>query len=279
MRINAGLTCAIVTTFVTMFVLDALGGVARANTFSFVTAPGTTVVPAGSSALPVSAEVTFIVTTGQVEVRVTNLTIETGGVGQTINSIDFLLNAPTAGPTLFSYSGNAIKVNDPGSGGAHLVGYSQIAGGYASFGSAGNPVQRWAPLTSTQLSGGYSLTTITGSNPAETIIGPENAPGQYQANKSVFQDNPFLQTPTSSSYIDWIVQFNSGVAVSSAISRVRLTWGTAVDLSTETELIPYAPEPASVVLMLSGLLGLFVFGRRLQRRAAARSNMTPDASG
>ena len=110
------------------------------------------------------------------------------------------------------------------------------------------------------------LTTLSGGNPDETIIGPPNSSNLYQANKGLLADNPFIQT-SGGSYVSWTIHFSSGVTALTNVTRARLSFNTAFDTATELDLTSETPEPLSVLLSVSGLL-LLVARRFLPSRKA-----------
>ena len=170
-----------------------------------------------------------------------------------------------APPVEAAHSGAAINLASA-SGGAQLVNYTPIVGGYDNL-----VPNRWTIFTGSAqntLVGGIQISTISGGNPNETIIGPPNQPGKYLANSGLRSDNPFLQTDTGS-YIQWIITFAPGSGVTSAttVTQATMAFGTALVSNQTLDLIPQtsSPEPGTILLMIAGL-GLIVgFRRRMAK--------------
>jgi len=255
--------------------------VARANTYVFVTAPGATVNP-GTGPVAVNTSVTFITALNQITIRITNLQMETAGSDiQTIDALDFHMQGITGAsisPTLFSWLGEAGNLHDNGGGQST---YSNDGLIYNSTG--GNLANHWGLFTSfvgpgaasagAQISGGIQLTTITGGQPTETILGPANtAPNTYLANNSLLNHNPLLRT-NANTYIEYVIHFSStsGVTASTVVDTARMSFGTAFSSTTEVDLQKF-PEPGTWALMIGGI-GLMAGWRRL-RRPKGRSDGT-----
>jgi hypothetical protein len=241
-------------------------GVTRANTIMYATAPGATTTSLGST-LPENATVTFITSANTLEIRVMNLQFGSGSVQQTISGIDWLLDTPTTGATVTDFSGGTINLVNPGGGGTQPVSYT--AG--AAYNPTNFPSDRWhlyttnATSTTTagaQINGGMELTTLSGGNPDETIIGPPNSSNLYIANHGLLGDNPFIQTNTS--YVSWTIHFATGVTANTNVTAARLTFNTAFDTGTELNLIVETPEPESNRLIAGGL-ALLLAGTAIQR--------------
>ena len=232
---------------------------AHAATILFVTPPNSTI---SSGTIPVSAQVTFIMSANQVEIRIANLQQETiGTVAQTISAMDWTFGSSVPVlPVQIARSGTMINLNS-GSGNTPVA-YSTITNGYASYST-----DRWHSVrTSSQITGGLEITTLSGGNPDETIIGPPNANNLYQSNGGLRGDNPFLQTVLGS-YVSWTLQFDPSdhITATTEVTRVRMSWNTAFASSTELDLIPGTPEPGVWVLCLSGLLGIAAWRRNRHR--------------
>ena len=107
------------------------------------------------------------------------------------------------------------------------------------------------------ISGGLHLSTITGGNPNQTIIGAPDVysgggpgTGTYFADGAMVADNPFVQTIEMSHPASFTLAL-SALQATEVISSARLTWGTALDLSNQIDLVPNnnTPEPASALLV------------------------------
>jgi len=247
-------------------------GTVRANTILYTTAPGATInVPNGASGVAENANVTFITSANSLEIRVSNMQVGSGTVAQTISAVDFLLSTPSTDPVVVDFSGVTINLVDPGGKGTQNVTYTQgLAYTPTNF-----PGDRWQLYTAAasssttagaQIAGGMQLTTLSGGNPNETIIGPPNSSDLYQANKGLLADNPLIQT-SGGSYVSWTIHFSSGVTALTKVTRARLSFNTAFDTATELDLTSETPEPVSVLLSVSGLL-LLVARRFLPSRKA-----------
>jgi len=226
--------------------------------YSFVTIPGQTITPLGSGAVSVSAQVDFIVSAGQLIVNVYNTSVNSGSIATTINSVDWSFKpAYNTLPTSIAYAGTVIDLS-PIAGGGHVEDtYSVVPGGFAALESSS---PRWQASLSTQITGGLHLSTITGGNPDQTIIGAPDVysgggpgTGTYFANSAMVSDNPFVQTIDMSHPAQFTLAL-SVLQASEVITRVRLTWGTALDTSNQVELQrQVAPDPGTLLLVGGGL--------------------------
>lgn len=230
-------------------------GMAYGNTIIFTTDPSNHTINPGTGPINEDARVTFITSLNQIILRVENLQIEeSGSIAQTINTVEFKLNTPWSTPFEAAHSGAAINLASA-SGGAQLVNYTPIVGGYGNL-----LTNRWTIFTGSgqnTIAGGIQISTISGGNPNETIIGPPNQPGKYLANAGLRGDNPFLQTDTGS-YIQWTITFapGSGVTSSTNVTQATMAFGTALVANQTLNLITQStpsPEPGTVLLMISGL--------------------------
>src|SRR4051812_14828506 len=181
---------------VLMFVFLTLA--AHGATILFVTPPGANVN--GSN---VNAQVTFISSANQIEIRIANLQQEEGTVSQTISGLDWTFGSSLpVMPTQIARSGDMITL-DPTANGNRQVTYTFVQNGYATY-----PTDHWKNVVaSTQIAGGMEMTAISGFTASETIIGPPNANDLYQSKNALRGYNPFLQT-SAGSYVSWTLAFD-----------------------------------------------------------------------
>ena len=230
----------------------------------------------------VNASITFITALDEITIRVTNLQQETAGsVIQTISAVDFHLQGLSAGalsPTLFSYQGEIGNLHKISS---QFATFSNDGLIYNSTG--GNVANRWTTYTNyvgpgaatagAQISGGIQITTMSGGDPFQTILGPANTPpNTYRANNGLILDSPLLRT-NANTYIEYVIRFTpgSGVTASTAVDAVRMTWNTQFDGLTELDLqqMLATPEPGTWGLLICGM-GLL--GWRRLRQSEDRAN-------
>ena len=192
------------------------------------------------------AEANFTISTGQIQVTITNLLNPATiiSVGQAVSDLSFTLsNAPgTLGTT--TAVGQLVNVNN------HLV-----------TDASGTP-DRW--LSSSN--GGFAITgdtilleAIGGDQPTE-LIWPSDDAGKYpDANPGSKSHNPYVDGPATFT-LDL-----SGVTSSTTISGVQFSFGTGPDTVLAGRDPTPVPEPASLVLLATGLTALWPL--RLRRRS------------
>lgn len=223
---------------VALLLLAVATGV-RADTVTFITPTGSMT---GGQAVDASA--TFVTNAnGSIDITLTNLQANPTSVVQAISDLDFTLSNGATTGMLSSSSGTEITI---------------ASGGTATLGSAVST--GW--VLNNSVSGGLQLDVLgTPEAPAHLIIGPSGAGSVYSdANGSIAGNkphNPFLdQTAT------FVVDVSS-VTDTTTITGVSFSFGTTAGANTVvgTPFMP-TPEPSSLMLLGSGLLGLPLLRRR-----------------
>jgi len=217
------------------------GPMAHAQTFS--TAAGAT-----TGGLPVTATATFHVTQSNVQIDVTNLTVNPTGVAQNISDLFFMVSAPQ-NMGLLTGSGAGINVANDGS--ISSAGVLQTTPGH------------WSLVFE---NGGFHLTALGAGQPDETIIGlPDPMTGKYLAAGGSIAGNgphnPFLSGD---------VTFNvaiAGLSSTATVSDVSFSFGTVA--GNDVPGVPggppqgnITPEGSSLFLMAPGLVPVLWFGVR-----------------
>ncbi len=227
------------------FAVIALGSAtASADTITFSTAPGAT-----NAGLPVSATATFTVSApGVLTITLTNNIVNPTSVAQNISDIFFQAGNLTNG-TLTSSSGQNVTV---AANGVRTLG-ATVSTGWALSNGAFGPSG----------ASGFELTVLgTATGPAHTILGAPGPGGVYtNANGSIAGNdphNPFLnQTATFSLSIAGLTSVNQ-------LTNINFSFNTVAGQFVPG--IPQVPEPTSMLLLGTGLVGVAGAARRRFRK-------------
>lgn len=214
----------------------------------------TTSTPAGSTTSgPVAASATFTTGMNFLSITLNDLEGNPNDVAQLISGLSFTLSNGATSGTLFQSMGKQITVNSGGT-------FSLAAVAGASGWGLNNNV-----------SGGMQLNALGFVGPAGLILGPPGAGGTYSnANSSIAGNpshNPFLsQTVTFSIVFAQAANVSAATTVTSATFLFGTTPGQYLVkgcMSTDPSCgLSQVPEPVSLVLTGSGLIGLFFLRRR-----------------
>lgn len=205
------------------------------------------------------------------DIAITNTQVNPKSAGQLISGLSFqLLNAGTSLPATGTLS-NVINNNSNGDGTGGAV---TVMNSNKTTTTTTTTPARWDFGTVAQMGqgvAGFDLTTLTGGKPLDMIMaaGPDN-----NANSSITGHSPTLMGT-----VDFQITGMVGLTTSTVLSNVNFYFGTGPDYhiagictsgcgtisTTGATPPPSAPEPISLALAGSGLLGVALLQRR--RRA------------
>jgi uncharacterized surface anchored protein len=229
---------------ITLLFAAIVAPTASANVVVFTTPPGAT-----SLGAMVDASATFTTGAGTVTIDLSNLltAAQVISVGQNLSDLFFTLSSGTTG-TVTSSTGTFIDV---GTGGA-VTSASSVSG-------SATDLIGWA-LTSNG-TGGFLLNGLAGSlaGPAQTIIG--GTAGSFiaysSANGSI--DNNSAHNPFVQGTGEFVLSI-PGVTAATNVSDVIFSFGTIAGNNVPST--PPVPEPASLSLLVVGLLAIFLVHRK-----------------
>lgn len=193
--------------------------------------------------LPVSGFATFTTLANEVQISLTNSTVDPTSVAQNLSDLSFTLNTGQNSGVLTASSGLERTVASDG-----------------TFTNGATVSTGWALSTN---GSGLKLDVLgTPVAPAHTVIGSPDATNVYtNANGSIARNgphNPFLFGPVS---FDLLVL---GVTSASDVSSATFSFGTTEGNDLSGVPAP-APEPATLLLLGSSMVGLGLARRRRTR--------------
>jgi hypothetical protein len=226
-----------------LLLLSLAAGPVRGDTITYKTPAGST-VPVGG---PVSAEATFVTSTDQITISLTNTQTGMKDAAQLITDLFFTVSSGQTSAT----------VNAASSGVERTVAKNKTFSDGAAV----------APGWDVSADGGGIELDVLGSKigPAHGIIGPASADSKYDnANGSIAGNkahNPFLAGTVT------FVLDVKGVTAGSTITSATFSFGTVSGVNVDG--VKPTPEPSSAVLLGLGVVGLGGVWYLRQRRKLA----------
>jgi hypothetical protein len=203
---------------------------------------GTITVSGAVGGQPVAAQADYIFGAGTLQITLTNLVQDQRSVSQAISGIDFSLTHPPAGPATLTAHGDLISVNRKG----------------AVSGLGSSDTLDW------YITSGFYTTALGSSGPDHTILGLPSGDGFYSnANRSIRNNGPHNPFVHHQAVLLYLIP---GVTEHSRFAAFTFLFGTNSQRLAGEEKMVENPEPAALLLMGTGLVGLAVLHRR--RKAA-----------
>jgi hypothetical protein len=229
---------------------------AHANEVTFTTVAGS------DSDGPLAATVSFTAVAGGIEVTVTNTESGTFAKGQAISALSFTvgngLSTPTGFTQLTGIQGNSTSI---GSGGTWT-----LSSGTSFNNTSGPPnpnaIDHWGFATSgtnvTLATAGSSVSGATG-NPHYMILPSSGTAGP---GSSLAQSNfdPYIIGPAN--FFISVTGVTSTTDLTGDITGVTVGFGTGPDKTLSANVTSVTPEPESILLFGTGLLGIGLMMRK-----------------